>query len=465
MACCRILLLVVGIFLANAGFAQPEGGDRVALVIGVQNYKHIPALRNSINDARDMASSLKGMGFEVIQLYDPTSKREIQEAVKKYFSLIDGKKTTAGLVFYSGHGVQVDGYNYLIPVGANPQIKADLDDQCLKLDFIMQALEQAGNPLNILILDACRNNPFRGFTRSIDRGLTGVEAPKGSYVVYATKPGSVASDGTGKNGLFTSKLLQYMQEPGLSIEQMFKKVARGVSEDSGDSQRPWITSDYTGDFYFTQPGMVLTMPEAKHKVTPAVSRSLTRDEAYRHGDSLRKIGKVKDAVIFYEQSAAEGHPQAQVALGEILANEEGMKDDRKSFEWNRKAAQQGLAQAQWATAVQFSLGEGVERNFDSARYWYQKSADQGFLQAQYELGMLYLAGRGGIKNENLGVNLLEKAANNNHIPSQNALGNLYLMGGETIKSNRSKAIFWFRLAAKGGDKWAKETLSSLGVRK
>ncbi len=444
--------------------AQSESGDRVALVIGVQNYTHIPALRNSLNDAMDMASSLKGMGFRVIELYDPTSKREIQEAVRKYYLLVDGKKTAAGLVYYSGHGVQVDGSNYLIPVAANPQIKADLDDQCLKLDFIMQALEQAGNPLNILILDACRNNPFRGFTRSTDRGLTGVEAPKGSYVVYATKPGSVASDGTGRNGLFTSKLLEYMKEPGLNIEQMFKKVARGVSEDSGDTQRPWISSDYTGDFYFTRPGMVFTMPEQRPNTALAVSRSLTRDEAFHRGDSLRALGKLKEAVVFYEQSAAQGHPQAQVALGEIFAGDESLKDEKKSFEWNRKAAQQGLANAQCATAIQFSLGEGVDRNFDSARYWYRKSADQGYVQAQYDLGMLYLSGRGGVKDENLGVSLLERAANRAHIPSQNALGNLYLMGGETVKSSRSKAIFWFRQAAKGGDKWAKETLNSLGVK-
>ena len=116
----------------------------------------------------------------------------------------------------------------------------------------MQALQEAGNGLNIFILDACRNNPFRSFTRSGEKGLSMVDAPKGSYIVYSTKPGSVASDGTGRNGLFTSKLLQHMNASGLNIEQVFKQVARDVAAASNDMQRPWIASDYTGDFYFTK---------------------------------------------------------------------------------------------------------------------------------------------------------------------------------------------------------------------
>ena len=115
----------------------------------------------------------------------------------------------------------------------------------------MRAINQAGNGLNIFVLDACRNNPFQGFSRSAEKGLSMVDTPKGSYIVYATKPGSVASDGTGRNGLFTSKLLQYMNTQGLNIEQVFKQVARDVSTESGDAQRPWIASDFTGDFFFT----------------------------------------------------------------------------------------------------------------------------------------------------------------------------------------------------------------------
>ncbi len=228
--------------------AQPE--NRVAIVIGVKNYKHVAPLENTLNDAMDMSKTLKTKGFKVIEVFEPQTKRQMQESIIQYFKQI--KQNTVGLVFYAGHGVQVDGVNYLIPAGANPMIKADLEDQCMSMDYVMSAIEEAGNPLNIFIMDACRNNPFRSFSRSAGRGLNMVNAPKGSYVVYSTKPGAVASDGTGRNGLFTSKLLKYINTPGLNIEQVFKKVAGDVSTESGGDQRPWISSDYTDDFYFVK---------------------------------------------------------------------------------------------------------------------------------------------------------------------------------------------------------------------
>lgn len=246
------VLLAFIICSMNAVSQAPQ--RKIALIIGVKSYQFVPALKNSLNDAVDVATTLKRKGFEVIELYDPKTKREMQEAVKKYFSILNGQKDVAGLIFYSGHGMQVDGTNYLIPANANPEIKADLDDECLSMDYVMRAIEEAGNPLNIFILDACRNNPFRGFTRSSEKGLSIVDSPKGSYLVYATKPGSVASDGVGRNGLFTSKLLKYIDEPELNIEQVFKRVAAEVAEDSQDAQRPWIASDYTGDFFFTSSG-------------------------------------------------------------------------------------------------------------------------------------------------------------------------------------------------------------------
>ncbi|MFM7328070.1 MAG: caspase domain-containing protein [Bacteroidota bacterium] len=225
--------------------------SRVALVIGIKNYQFVSPLQNTLNDAKDMASTLKSKGFEVVELYDPLSKRQMQDAIVRYFELLQKNNNAVGVVFYSGHGMQVDGANYLIPTAANMKIKADIEDQCLNMDYVMRAIEQAGNKLNIFILDACRNNPFKGFYRSGEQGLNMVSTPKGSYIVYATKPGAVASDGTGRNGLFTSNLLKHMNAEGLNIEQVFKRVASDVSTQSGDAQRPWIASDYTGDFFFS----------------------------------------------------------------------------------------------------------------------------------------------------------------------------------------------------------------------
>lgn len=246
------LLSSISILTSVSGLYAQQ--SKYALVIGVKAYQYVQPLQNSLNDARDMATLLKRKGFTVIELYDPATKRSMQDAVLKYFELIRSQPKAAGLVYYSGHGMQVKGSNYLMPTFSNPQVEADLDDQCMNMDYVMRAIEQAGNELNIFVLDACRNNPFHGFSRSSEKGLSMVETPKGSYIVYATKPGSVASDGIGGNGLFTSKLLQYIDTPGLNIEQVFKKTAHDVAQASGDAQRPWIASDFTGDFFFTPGG-------------------------------------------------------------------------------------------------------------------------------------------------------------------------------------------------------------------
>ncbi len=225
--------------------------NRVALIIGIKSYESVPPLANTLNDAMDMAAVLKKKGFKVIEVYDPRTKYQIRDAVIAFNKELFHKENSVGLVYYSGHGMQVDGINYIIPAGANMQIKADIEEQCMNMDYVLRAMEEAGNQLNIMILDACRNNPFRSFSRSAEQGLSMVAAPKGSYIVYATKPGSVASDGTGRNGLFTSKLLKYISSPGLKIEEVFKNVALEVGQESNDAQRPWISSDYTGDFYFS----------------------------------------------------------------------------------------------------------------------------------------------------------------------------------------------------------------------
>ena len=257
MARALIVLLIVVAYSSKVSAQNPQ--EKYALVIGVKSYQFVQPLQNSLNDAKDLSAVLKKKGFKVIEVYDPETKREMQDAVKQYFGFLQGKDNVAGMVFYSGHGMQVDGINYLIPTQANPQIKADLEDQCLSMDYVMRAIEEAGNGLNIFVLDACRNNPFRSFSRSAEKGLSMVNAPRGSYIVYATKPGSVASDGTGRNGLFTSKLLKHIDTDGLKFEEVFKRVAADVSQESSDAQRPWISSDYTGDFYFS-PGDGKTEP-------------------------------------------------------------------------------------------------------------------------------------------------------------------------------------------------------------
>jgi tetratricopeptide (TPR) repeat protein len=249
---------LVGMLNSSAQEKQPvsiktnQNLKKVALVIGVKSYTAVPPLTNTLNDAKDIATSLRSKGFEVIELLDPKTKNEMRNAAIRFSKALEDFPDGIGMLYYSGHGMQIDGANYLIPAAATLEVKADVQEQCMDMDYFLRIMESNGNHLNIVVLDACRNNPFRSFSRAADKGLSMVSAPKGSYIVYSTKPGSVASDGVGRNGLFTSKLLKYLNEPDLSIEQVFKRVAADVSIDSNDSQRPWIASDYTGEFYFNR---------------------------------------------------------------------------------------------------------------------------------------------------------------------------------------------------------------------
>ena len=289
-----LIACIVSLFIYQHTFAQQQ---KYALIIGVKDYVYVPPLKNTLNDAQDMAAVLRRTGFDVQTLYNPKTKREMMDAIRIYMKKLEGNTQATGLVFYSGHGLQVKGINYFLPTTANLQIEADLDEHALKMEYLLGAVEQSGNALNIFILDACRNSPFRGFSRSTDTGLSQVNAPKGSYVVYATAPGSVASDGTGRNGLFTSKLLKYINEPNIPLEQVFKYVARDVQQESQGSQIPWINYSYFGDFYFsgtsntpsttqpiTQP-IVKTEPAYVAPVTTAPAYGTTDDYGYGSSDA------------------------------------------------------------------------------------------------------------------------------------------------------------------------------------
>jgi hypothetical protein len=169
-----------------------------------------------------------------------------------------GQKLRAGgvgLFFYAGHGMQVKGSNYLIPVGADIGDEDEVRFKALDANAVLAKMESAGNGLNLMVLDACRNNPFgRGWRRGGAEGLAQMDAPTGTYIAFATGPGRTASDGTGANGLYTQHLLEALQQPGLKVEEVFKRVRVGVRRSSKDQQVPWDSSSLTGEFYFRSGG-------------------------------------------------------------------------------------------------------------------------------------------------------------------------------------------------------------------
>lgn len=225
---------------------------RYALVIGNSDYKFVSPLRNAENDANDMAEELKKSNFEVIKVING-DYNQMRDAFRKFHEkLATGPKDqTVGLFYYAGHGIQNQGENYLVPVEANVQYEDDIPRTCMPVQRIVMAnMERSNSRINILILDACRNNPFPSGYRSAESGLAEIRRAKGSFIAYATAPGSVASDGSGRNGLYTQELLSAMRKPGLTIEQVFKEVRKNVLRLSGDRQYTWDSSNIIGDFYF-----------------------------------------------------------------------------------------------------------------------------------------------------------------------------------------------------------------------
>jgi hypothetical protein len=237
--------LLLAFFWSSHVLAQPKE-NRVALVVGNSAYKSAP-LRNPTNDAKDMATKLKGMGFTVIERNNLTVK-QIGSTLREFRS-----KLTPGsvaLVFYAGHGLQIKGENYLPAVDADIGGEEDVPTQSLAMRQIMDVLEDAKTRLNLVFLDACRNNPYARSFRSASDGLNRINAPSGTLISFATRPGSVAADGTGRNGLYTGALLEQMNNQSQPIELVLKRVVSQVKSASNSQQEPWMEGSIDGDFCF-----------------------------------------------------------------------------------------------------------------------------------------------------------------------------------------------------------------------
>jgi hypothetical protein len=234
--------------LANAeGFAQSAVG-RYALVIGNGNYLELAKLKNPTNDATDMAAALKSLGFEVDLLVN-ADLVTMEDAVVRLGNRLSGSPSSMGFFFYAGHGVQSNGINYLIPADAHIPSESYLKTKALAAQEVLETVQAAKNGLNLVVLDACRDNPF-GWARSGTRGLTVVgNQPPGSIVVYATSAGSVAQDGKGRNGLFTEELLKNLKVSGLEVGEIFKRTGAAVQKATKGQQTPAVYSQFFGSAY------------------------------------------------------------------------------------------------------------------------------------------------------------------------------------------------------------------------
>jgi C-terminal peptidase prc len=274
----RFLLLATIASIVLAGAVPALADRRIALVVGNANYQNVKRLENPRNDATLMAATLRELGFTLIgngpQL--DLDKAALDGAVQKFSAALPG--ADVALFYYAGHGVQVRGSNYLVPVGANPAREADVDFQMVDVNLVLRQMEGSGTKLNLVVLDACRNNPFgeRGL-RATDGGLAQMRAPEGTLISFATQPGSVALDGEG-NSPYTKALAATIRKGGLDIFQTFNQVGLAVKRETNGSQQPWVSSSpIDGNFYFKPPPDKPTEATAPRQDDAALAWTAIRD--------------------------------------------------------------------------------------------------------------------------------------------------------------------------------------------
>ncbi len=261
------------ILTAGSAFAE----NRVALVIGQSAYRSVPALPNPANDAKAVTQLLTDSGFEVSTASD-LSQGQLREQVSAFAGKVAAKGAdTVALVFYAGHGLQIDGENYLVPVDVDPKREADIPLQAVRLNDILNTLTSVPSKMRILMLDACRNNPFPDLNKTSGGGLAIVDAKigaPGTFLSFSTSPGAVAEDGSGANSPYTTALLSAGKEPGIPIEETFKRVRLAVNKSTDGRQTPWDSSSLTDDFRFSGPAVAGPKLAATKKTVSEWTRDL-----------------------------------------------------------------------------------------------------------------------------------------------------------------------------------------------
>ncbi|MCF6232423.1 MAG: caspase family protein [Rhodobacteraceae bacterium] len=405
-------IVIVAISLvASATFAST---DRVALVLGLGEYETIPTLDNTINDARDMAETLEGIGFNVTLGLNSTG-----EELRQLLADFSFRSETAelALIYYAGHGVEVQGENYMIPVDADIQSNLDVQRQSISLSQLLTTVERA-RKMRIVILDSCRDNPLgdlidTSVTNQADGtntelstrgggGLAAANPDRGTLVAFAAKDGQVALDGTGDNSPYAQALMEKMVIPGLEISLMFRQVRDRVLKDTANFQEPHTYGSLTGiPFYLAGAA------EGQQGLA-----GVTALDAWA---SLRPDQEEQLLAL-----ANQGDTRSMLGLAYIRLNpNEGRFDPGAAVDFFERAAASGSPEAQYELAKLFERGTGVEVDEDRSLILYQTAADQGFADAINDLGFLHYQGGLGLPpNPQKALKFFERAADLRHPQAQ-----------------------------------------------
>lgn len=393
---------------------------RTALVIGNANYP-FGGLRNPVNDARAVAARLEKLGFTVI-LREDQNREDLHTTIGEFSRQL--KEGGVGLFYYAGHGMQIKGRNFLIPVDADIQHEDDIEFRGMDANLVLSRMEAANSRVNLVILDACRNNPFSRVSRSLDLGLAQMDAPKGTLIAFSTAPGALAKDGSGSHSVYTKHLLDKLALPAYPVEQVFKEVRIAVSKETGDRQIPWESSSLMGDFYFVPPSAAVTpmipaaipavsaeqeqiasrvpllqpAPEPSKVAMPSSEEGIDRVNSDRDFNRIGYEIEIKarhltqDELPALEAKAKRGDAIAQTTLGWAYLLGKGTLDGRniprsnpKMVSWTKAAAKQGYPVAQNNLGAMYMDGIGVKLDYPKAQHYFKLAADQGYLAAKRNL--------------------------------------------------------------------------------
>ena len=455
----RSLVVAVLAFVVFAAPAVVLADGRVALVVGNSTYAHIGRLPNPDNDARDISAALRRLGFEVTTELD-ADRVELTEALRAFTRQSAGADVS--LVFYAGHGIEMDGVNYLVPVDARLERDVDVRFETLTVDDLL--VSTTGASLRLVILDACRNNPL---ARSMQRSAATRTVSGGSFadfnedllgdetlVAYAAAAGTTAADGRGRNSPYTSALLSHLETP-LEIGLLFRRVRAQVLAATNGAQRPHEYHSLVGEHYLTQ-----TLATG---VSVTVSASVPADPAPADPPrlDLAEIDVTELPISALRELAEAGDVEAQTELGERYEHSRGVVQDYPvAVSWYRRAAEQGHAPGQAALGFMYGNGRGVVLDGTEAVRWYRRAAAQGNVRAQNNLGVRYANGQGVRWDDEEAVRWFRRAAEQGHGLAQANLGSMY-ENGRGVERDRVEAVRWYSRAAEQGLSWAQEQLERL----
>jgi hypothetical protein len=484
--------LIFAAFLLCAGLPSAAHAEkRVALVIGNSAYQSVPKLPNPDADAKLMSDTLLSLGFFVVggSAQVDLDKTRFDAALQEFKTQLVG--ADVALFYYAGHGVETHGLNYLVPVDAHPQDEADVFSEMVSTSDILDQLEKSGTRINLVLLDACRDNPFRDHgIRSNTGGLAQMPAPIGTLISFATQPRSVSLDGDGGHSPYTRALVEAMQKPGYGLFKTFNDVGLAVEKATGGQQLPWVSSSpISGNFYFAgkpAPAIVnaSTTPAA---ITPEPAATPVREMRFSPPDDPLRQGIVMDCDRLAAMPYDTGHPRSIAGLevdkinvaaaapacndamqrypdvmrfaleaGRVATARKDYAEARRLYE---QAAAGGYAMAFNNIGALYEGGNGTPVNYVEAARWYQKAADAGEPIGMVDLGWQYNTGH-GVKRDYAEARRLNEAAVKAGVSSgMNNLGLMYMYGQGVPRDYDQARRLFEQGAALGND----ACMNGLGV--